>query len=398
LGLLTIFAMPAAANHIDSAVVTPSCTNYTITVSASQLIPGVNYTIEWSGISVTDTCGTSATLSNSISFTASSATFTATLPNSTPAFNFNNTLPISCPTLTFSGGSATLVEGTIVRNTVSITYPNGQTTMTIANCAPTTCVGTGPGGTSLGASSPLITSELGEAGPSNFAVLSLGGTGAVINLNLAAVNGNVGMPNPGTVKESNPSTITGEVIVGSSVNTSGLGGKHGSVVVNDSLLNQAVSDAETAASHFAGLSSTPSVQSQFPANGNITGNLTVTGTAGLNVVDLPSFTLNNGSNSLTLTGPAGAAFVINIAGDFNLHTGNIKVAGGVGPLDVLYNITSPNASVVTMVPTTAVGILLAPDNAISSMDSKTFTGEVIGGFQKTITLMSGTTVTNPCEQ
>jgi hypothetical protein len=32
-----------------------------------------------------------------------------------------------------------------------------------------------------------------------------------------------------------------------------------------------------------------------------------------------------------------------------------------------------------MVPTTAMGILLAPNNNINTMDSASFTGEVIGG-------------------
>jgi hypothetical protein len=49
-----------------------------------------------------------------------------------------------------------------------------------------------------------------------------------------------------------------------------------------------------------------------------------------------------------------------------------------------------------MVPTTAVGALLAPYSNINSMDSTAFNGEVIGGFGKTITLMSGSAVTNPC--
>jgi hypothetical protein len=126
--------------------------------------------------------------------------------------------------------------------------------------------------------------------------------------------------------------------------------------------------------------------------------LTVTGTPGLNVVRLTNFQLNNGSGTLTLTGPAGTAFVINDSGSFDLHTGNITVDGGVGPLDVVYNITNPKATVTTMVPTTAVGILLAPDNAINTMDSATFTGEVVGGFEKTIVLMSGSRVVNPCAQ
>jgi len=112
-------------------------------------------------------------------------------------------------------------------------------------------------------------------------------------------------------------------------------------------------------------------------------------------VDLPNFQLTNGT-TLTLTGPAGTAFVINDSGDFNLHTGNIQVSGGLGPLDVVYNITNPDSTVTTMVPTTAVGILLAPNNNINTMDSSTFTGEMIGGFAKTIVLMSATNVNNPC--
>ena len=59
---------------------------------------------------------------------------------------------------------------------------------------------------------------------------------------------------------------------------------------------------------------------------------------------------------------------------------------------------NPKATVTTMVPPSAVGILLAPDNAINAMDSTSFTGEVIGGFKKTIVLMSGSHVTNPCQQ
>jgi len=51
-----------------------------------------------------------------------------------------------------------------------------------------------------------------------------------------------------------------------------------------------------------------------------------------------------------------------------------------------------------MVPTTASGILLAPNNAINTMDSTSFVGEVIGGYKQSIILMSGTAVTNPCPQ
>jgi hypothetical protein len=246
-----------------------------------------------------------------------------------------------------------------------------------------------------GANSTLIY-NLGSAGPNYFTVLSLGGQSALVNINLATVVGNVGVPNFGSLKESAPSSVTGNLIVGSSVNTKGVIGSYGAIVVNDSQLSQAVQDANNAATFFANLPPTPSVQAQFPSNGQITTNLVITGVPGLNVVDLPNFVLNNGSGTLTLTGPVGTAFVINDSGNFNLHAGNILVSGGVGPLDIVYNITNPDATVTTMVPTSAVGILLAPNNSIESMDSAMFTGEVVGGFGKTIVLMSGTRVNNPC--
>jgi hypothetical protein len=256
---------------------------------------------------------------------------------------------------------------------------------------------TGTAGAQCGtAANSALISNLGSAGPANFAVLSLGGDGALVNINLATVVGNVGVPNFGTIKESAPSSVQGNLVVGSSVDTKRVAGPNGGIVINDALLSQAVQDANSAAAFFAGLSSTPSAQAQFPADGHITTSLTVTGVPGLNVVNLPSFYLNNGSNYLTLTGPPGTAFVINDSGEFNLHAGNIQVGGGVAPLDVVYNITNPSASVTTMVPTTAVGILLAPNNSINTMDSASFAGELIGGFNKSIVLMSGTRFTNPC--
>jgi hypothetical protein len=59
---------------------------------------------------------------------------------------------------------------------------------------------------------------------------------------------------------------------------------------------------------------------------------------------------------------------------------------------VTYNITDPSASVTTMVPTSAIGVLLAPYNKINSMDSGHFYGEVIDGYNQVITLMSGAPV------
>ena len=86
----------------------------------------------------------------------------------------------------------------------------------------------------------------------------------MINIDLATVVGDVGVPNVGTLKESAPSSVFGDLIVGSAVKTTRVFGHHGSIVVNDNLLAQAVNDGEAAASFFANLALTPSVQAQFP--------------------------------------------------------------------------------------------------------------------------------------
>ncbi len=248
--------------------------------------------------------------------------------------------------------------------------------------------------TSVCSGSTLFT-NLGTAGPFNFTVFSMGGTGSLVNINMATVQGPVGMANSGTIKESKPSYVNGAIVVGSQVNTNGVIGPNGGIVIDDNAVSQAVSDANSAASYFASLPTTPAVQAQFPSNGQILQNLTVTGTVGMNVVNLMNFLLDKNA-TLTLTGPIGTAFVINDSGDFNLHAGNITTSDGVQSMDVVYNITNPSAKVTTMVPTSATGIILAPNNNINAMDSYSYSGEIIGGYGKSIVLMSGSNVTNLC--
>lgn len=100
LGLLTILAMPAAANHIQRpAMVTPTCDNYTICVKAVNLTPNRDYTITYS-ITVMPSSGTPMTISNSIPFTT---------PNSR-TFSTRITQPLGPLTGTNSfSGSATLI-------------------------------------------------------------------------------------------------------------------------------------------------------------------------------------------------------------------------------------------------------------------------------------------------
>ena len=68
--MLTILAVPAMANHIDTAQITQlTCDTFTITLSASELNPGQNYEIDWS-ISATGTCFPPSTADYSVTFVA----------------------------------------------------------------------------------------------------------------------------------------------------------------------------------------------------------------------------------------------------------------------------------------------------------------------------------------
>jgi hypothetical protein len=102
-GFYSLGARPALANHVDSATVTPGCSSYTITLTASALSAGTTYTISWT------ITGLGPDINDSITFTASSATY--------------DSGPIMKPIATLSGsftpsGSATLVG----LNTIPIVF------------------------------------------------------------------------------------------------------------------------------------------------------------------------------------------------------------------------------------------------------------------------------------
>jgi hypothetical protein len=65
LGMLTMFAMPAVANHLDTATASVTCNNYTLCLEASALTPGQEYTVTYQ-ITVTPSSGTPMTITNSI--------------------------------------------------------------------------------------------------------------------------------------------------------------------------------------------------------------------------------------------------------------------------------------------------------------------------------------------
>jgi hypothetical protein len=162
---------------------------------------------------------------------------------------------------------------------------------------------------------------------------------------------------------------------------SGPGKVNGTVFTNQNLAS-AVTDALNASAAAAAL--TPNF-----TFGNITSNTTVTGVSGLNVVKVTgNINLNNAS--LTLCGPADAAFVVNVAGSLTLvGTGGIGVCSTVPADQLLINMTgSGNSLINTHIGNTVEGTLLGPNVG----------GTLDGGFGSLIlgqnfSLMSGVQVT-----
>jgi hypothetical protein len=66
--VIAISAPAAMANHIDTANATVTCTNYTLNVTASDLTPGLSYSIHYTIILTPTSGGSALTATDSISF------------------------------------------------------------------------------------------------------------------------------------------------------------------------------------------------------------------------------------------------------------------------------------------------------------------------------------------
>ena len=101
----------------------------------------------------------------------------------------------------------------------------------------------------------------------------------------------------------------------------------------------------------------------------MTSNTTVTGVAGLNVVNVKG-NINLSNAALTLSGPANAFFVLNVSGSITLSgTGAIKVGGSALSTRVLINMTGGGA-INTGAGDIVEGTLLGPTSG----------GSLAGGF------------------
>ena len=249
----------------------------------------------------------------------------------------------------------------------------------------------------------FVSSTLGTAGPSNYAILATG-TNVKIGLNVPnviGIVGNVGIATGGDLAANNTNAtlpgdeVNGNVYFQGSANFAGSGGcspipaclMTGTYFTSQSQIGTAITDANNASLTFAALAATSAVTS-------VSGNTIVNRTGVITVVDLTNFNLGNGTK-LTLNGGAGDQFIINVsASDWQTLQGQVVETGGVSPNDVVINVTGSgnlhfsgggNAAGIN-------GILLAPSADIS-MSPGFINGELIAGGTS-IQIVSGAEVHN----
>ncbi len=232
--------------------------------------------------------------------------------------------------------------------------------------------------------------NLGTASPANYSTLVAGPTAVTIT-GSSIIKGSapsIGVPSGGTISITGSSTVLGSVFADTSIPVSVTGSSSVGAVVQNSTTNaqltQASTDARNASTTYAALPATLGTTS-------ISGSTTITGTSGRNVMNLTSLNVS-GSKIVTLSAPAGATFIINVSGTFDINgSSSIKLSGGVKAADVLWNITGTGTMRLNG-SSEFNGILLVPDRSVTLNGSSAFTGAVICGGS-TLELKGSTSIT-----
>jgi choice-of-anchor A domain-containing protein len=173
------------------------------------------------------------------------------------------------------------------------------------------------------------------------AVLQLGAGKVSVTGPAGGILGDVGIGRNGSFAMSGDEFVTGTIRLGAGANSSN--SSHGTVHVAKNVdLSAEINAAYAKATSAAKL---PCTQSFSKLDGKSV--TTIAGVAAVNVICVRDVNLSG--KQVTLFGPPGASFIINVTGNFVLTGGGrgpqIRVAGGVQPRDVLYNIIGPGSDV-----------------------------------------------------
>ena len=243
---------------------------------------------------------------------------------------------------------------------------------------------------------PCVAPQLGLGAAVGCTVLELDAAKVSITGPAGGILGNICIGPNGSLAMSGDEFVTGTIELASGAKFSN--SSHGTVNVAQNVdLSAQISAAYAAASSAQGQGCT---QSFTKLDGKSV--TTITGVAVINVICVEDVILSG--TQITLTGPAGAQFIFNVKGKFVLTGGGdgpqIRVAGGVEPKDVLYNIIGTGADVAFSgggggtgcCAAIVDGTLLAPFRKIN-LSPGLVNGQVISA--KDISIVSGASVRCP---
>lgn len=239
--------------------------------------------------------------------------------------------------------------------------------------------------------------DLGAAGRTkSWAIFSLGGgvTTVADASGSSYILGDVGAAGNGNVVLDGNATLDGDLYYHTpgSLQVKGnsrITGNRYQNAAADALLNQGVIDATNASNMAWGKPISPQY-SGFSLKKNKDNFLT--GAPGECVVlRLTDFVLTSGT--LTLTGSASTAFIINVTGQFSLSNhADIILAGGITWDNILFNVRGSGSTVTLSGQSTLNGILMANNRAVNLTGGSTVYGEVIAN---SVSMSGGSRVIRP---
>ena len=252
-------------------------------------------------------------------------------------------------------------------------------------------------GKALGFSALSTSGDVAINNVAKVSINSLGDTGGHnVTLGSNSLAGGDAIADTGDITLGNFSKVKGKCITGGGAVNLHLGAKCGSENTSGSspklaIMTQAISDVGTFEANLTSATPTQTLPAITVKNYPHTV-ITDTVSGGLNIIEIPSLTLQN-SSTLILSGGASDSLVLEITGDVNIGSGaRILVQGGLTVNHVLIYV---GGNVASWGNTTMVGAtLLAPNTACAAGSGARVTGAIICGGDVTF-LQNATLTFNP---
>ncbi len=226
----------------------------------------------------------------------------------------------------------------------------------------------------------------------NWSILETGNGNLTLNSNIN-VNRDVGDNGSGGFTMNSNVTVQGKVYLNTKTGLTNNGGVAQGGIEQDagsnSILAQAVQEAQTAYNQLTGLANNLGTQA-IQLNSNQT--LTKYGNSTVNVLDLTSLLLNSNS-TLYLNGTSSMSFVVRVSGTFILNSNsNVTLSGGLTPGNVTF-VDTGTGGVIINSNCTMNGSILSPNSSVTLNSGATLNGALVSG--KDIILNSNSVVTPP---